>query len=217
MEPFILIVVLLGSIVVHEVAHAWQARREGDDTAEKLGRITLNPIPHLDPLGSFIVPALLYLSGSGIFFGWAKPVPVNPTNYRSYVAGDVRVSLAGIVSNLILAVISTLLWAVLANVASVVALPFVLVQTLSITFSYGVLINLVLAFFNLIPIPPLDGSHVMAHALPEGIAARYRQFGQYGIFALMGILYFLPGGLRVALSPVYVLSDLAEWFVFLWV
>ena len=217
MEPFILIVVLLGSIVVHEVAHAWQARREGDDTAEKLGRITLNPIPHLDPLGSFIVPALLYLSGSGIFFGWAKPVPVNPTNYRSYVAGDVRVSLAGIVSNLILAVISTLLWAVLVNVASVVALPFVLVQTLSITFSYGVLINLVLAFFNLIPIPPLDGSHVMAHALPEGIAARYRQFGQYGIFALMGILYFLPGGLRVALSPVYVLSDLAEWFVFLWV
>jgi len=217
MEAFILIVVLLGSIVVHEVAHAWQARREGDDTAEKLGRITLNPIPHLDPLGSFIVPALLYLSGSGIFFGWAKPVPVNPTNYRSYVAGDVRVSLAGIVSNLILAVISTLLWAVLANVASVVALPFVLVQTLSITFSYGVLINLVLAFFNLIPIPPLDGSHVMAHALPEGIAARYRQFGQYGIFALMGILYFLPGGLRVALSPVYVLSDLAEWFVFLWV
>lgn len=217
MEAFILIVVLLGSIVVHEVAHAWQARREGDDTAEKLGRITLNPIPHLDPLGSFIVPALLYLSGSGIFFGWAKPVPVNPTNYRSYVAGDVRVSLAGIVSNLILAVISTLLWAVLVNVASVVALPFVLVQTLSITFSYGVLINLVLAFFNLIPIPPLDGSHVMAHALPEGIAARYRQFGQYGIFALMGILYFLPGGLRVALSPVYVLSDLAEWFVFLWV
>lgn len=217
MEAFILIVVLLGSIVVHEVAHAWQARREGDDTAEKLGRITLNPIPHLDPLGSFIVPALLYLSGSGIFFGWAKPVPVNPTNYRSYVAGDVRVSLAGIVSNLILAVISTLLWAVLVNVASVVALPFVLVQTLSITFSYGVLINLVLAFFNLIPIPPLDGSHVMAHTLPEGIAARYRQFGQYGIFALMGILYFLPGGLRVALSPVYVLSDLAEWFVFLWV
>jgi Zn-dependent protease len=217
MEAFILIVVLLGSIVVHEVAHAWQARREGDDTAEKLGRITLNPIPHLDPLGSFIVPALLYLSGSGIFFGWAKPVPVNPTNYRSYVAGDVRVSLAGIVSNLILAVISTLLWAVLVNVASVVALPFELVQTLSITFSYGVLINLVLAFFNLIPIPPLDGSHVMAHALPEGIAARYRQFGQYGIFALMGILYFLPGGLGVALSPVYVLSDLAEWFVFLWV
>lgn len=216
MEAFILIVVLLGSIVVHEVAHAWQARREGDDTAEKLGRITLNPIPHLDPLGSFIVPALLYLSGSGIFFGWAKPVPVNPTKYRSYVAGDIRVSLAGIVSNLILAVISTLLWAVLVNFDAVVALPFVLLQTLSITFSYGVLINLVLAFFNLIPIPPLDGSHVVAHVLPAEIAERYRQFGQYGIFALMGILYFLPGGLGVALYPVYVLSDLAEWFVFLW-
>ena len=216
MEAFILIVVLLGSIVVHEVAHAWQARREGDDTAEKLGRITLNPIPHLDPLGSFIVPALLYLSNSGIFFGWAKPVPVIPTNYRSYVAGDIRVSLAGIVSNLILAVISTLLWAVLVKIDSVVVLPSVLMQTLSITFSYGIFINLVLAFFNLIPIPPLDGSHVVAHALPGEIAARYRQFGQYGIFALMGILYFLPGGLSVALYPVYVLSDLAQWFVFLW-
>ncbi len=216
MEAFILIVVLLGSIVVHEVAHAWQARREGDDTAEKLGRITLNPIPHLDPLGSFIVPALLYVSGSGIFFGWAKPVLVDPTKYRSYVAGDIRVSLAGIVSNLILAAISTLLWALLINFDSVVALPFALLQTLSITFSYGVLINLVLAFFNLIPIPPLDGSHVVAHVLPEEIAARYRQFGQYGIFALMGILYFFPGGLGVALYPVYVLSDLAEWFVFLW-
>ena len=216
MEAFILIVVLLGSIVVHEVAHAWQARREGDDTAEKMGRITLNPIPHLDPLGSFIVPALLYVSGSGIFFGWAKPVLVDPTKYRSYVVGDIRVSLAGIVSNLLLAAISTLLWALLINFDSVVALPFVLLQTLSITFSYGVLINLVLAFFNLIPIPPLDGSHVVAHVLPEEIAARYRQFGQYGIFALMGILYFLPGGLSVALYPVYVLSDLAQWFVFLW-
>ncbi|MDH3424435.1 MAG: site-2 protease family protein, partial [Gemmatimonadota bacterium] len=98
MDVLLIIVVLLFSIVVHEVAHAWQARREGDDTADRLGRITLNPIPHLDPIGSFIVPALLYLSGSGFLFGWAKPVPVNPANYREYVAGDIRVSMAGIVS-----------------------------------------------------------------------------------------------------------------------
>jgi Zn-dependent protease len=217
MEALLVIVVLIGSIVVHEVAHAWQARREGDDTAEKLGRITLNPIPHLDPLGSFIVPALLYLSGSGIFFGWARPVPVNPLNYRNYVAGDIRVSMAGIVSNLVLAAISTLVLAVLTKVDSLGALPAGVANVLFLTFQMAILINLVLAFFNLLPIPPLDGSHVVAHILPEGVARRYRDFGQYGILALMGIIYFVPGALGVALSPVYFLSSAANWFVELWI
>src|SRR5919108_5006928 len=98
MEFFLFVPVLIFSIVVHEVAHAWQARREGDHTAEQLGRITLNPIPHLDPIGSVILPGLLAWQGFPVF-GWAKPVPVNPLNYREYVAGDIRVSLAGIVSN----------------------------------------------------------------------------------------------------------------------
>jgi Zn-dependent protease len=217
MEAFILIAVLIGSIVVHEVAHAWQARREGDDTAEKLGRITLNPIPHLDPFGSFIVPALLYLSGSGIFFGWAKPVPVNPMNYRDYVAGDIRVSLAGIVSNLILAVVSTVLMAVLVKVQSVAGVSSAVFEPVFIALEYGIMINLVLAFFNLVPIPPLDGSHVVAHLLPKEAAARYRQFGQYGILALMGILYFLPGALGAVLYPVYFLRGLADWFIRLWI
>jgi Zn-dependent protease len=113
MDALLIIVALLFSIVVHEVAHAWQARREGDDTAEQLGRITLNPLPHLDLFGSILVPAMLYLSNAGFLFGWAKPVPVDPSRYRDYVAGDIRVSLAGIVSNLALAVISTVLLAVL--------------------------------------------------------------------------------------------------------
>jgi len=202
---------------VHEVAHAWQARREGDDTADKLGRITLNPIPHLDPFGSFIVPALLYLSGSGIFFGWAKPVPVNPANYRDYVAGDIRVSLAGIVSNLILAAISTVLMAILVKVQSVAGGSSALFEPAFIALEYGIMINLVLAFFNLVPIPPLDGSHVVAHLLPKEAAARYRQFGQYGILALMGILYFLPGALGAVLYPVYFLRGLADWFIRLWI
>ncbi len=107
-QVVVLVAVLIFSVVVHEVAHAWQARREGDDTAERLGRITLNPIPHLDPIGSVILPAILAFTG-GVIFGWAKPVPVNPANYRSYVAGDIRVSLAGIVSNLMLAALATLL------------------------------------------------------------------------------------------------------------
>ena len=217
MEALVLIVVLIGSIVVHEVAHAWQARREGDDTAEKLGRITLNPIPHLDPLGSFIVPALLYLSGSGIFFGWAKPVPVNPLNYRNYVAGDIRVSLAGIVSNLILAAVATILMAVLVKFETVGALPGWGFDPVFLALEFGIMINLILAFFNLIPIPPLDGSHVLAHALPKEVAVRYRDFGQYGILAVMGIIYFVPDALSVALSPVYFLRGVADWFIRLWI
>src|SRR5687768_11656311 len=103
MEFLVIAPVLLMSIVIHEVAHAWQARREGDFTAERLGRITLNPIRHMDPLGSVIVPLLLWRSG--MLFGWAKPVPVDPRNFREPKAGDIRVSLAGIVSNLGLALI----------------------------------------------------------------------------------------------------------------
>lgn len=214
--------VLLVSIVVHEVAHAWQARREGDDTAEKLGRITLNPIPHLDLFGSIIVPISLYamgaLSGGGGFlFGWAKPVPVNPTNYRDYVRGDIRVSMAGIVSNLILAVIATLLTAVVVKLGSMGVGPVALMDTLYLGLQYALYINLLLAFFNLIPIPPLDGSHVLAHLLPREAQAQYRKVGQYGILLLMGVLYFVPGAFSVVLWPVLYLRGLADWFVRLWI
>lgn len=217
MEPILLIAVLIFSIVVHEVAHAWQARREGDDTADALGRITLNPLPHLDLMGSFIVPAVLYFSGSGFLFGWAKPVPVNPANYRNYVAGDIRVSMAGIVSNLGLALIATILTAVVVKLQSV-GVPFgVLYDPILIALNYGLFINLILAFFNLIPIPPLDGSHVLAHALPTEMAARFRHFGQYGILALMAIMYFIPGAFSVVLWPVIYLQGIADWFIRLWI
>jgi Zn-dependent protease len=217
MNALLLIPVLILSIVVHEVAHAWQARREGDDTAEKLGRITLNPIPHLDFLGSFLVPAMLYLSGTGFLFGWAKPVPVNPANYRDYVPGDIRVSMAGIVSNLVLAAIATVLTAVVVKLDAVGLSLGVAYDPVMTALSYGILINLILAFFNLIPIPPLDGSHVVAHLLPQQLAARYRHFGQYGILALMGIMYFIPGAFSVVLWPVTFLQGVADWFIRLWI
>ena len=216
MNAVLAISVLLISIVIHEVAHAWQARREGDDTAEKLGRITLNPLPHLDLFGSFIVPALLYASGSGLLFGWAKPVPVNPANYRDYVAGDIRVSLAGIVSNLGLAVIATLLMAVAGKVGTLGWGPPAVVDAVYLALWYGLYINLILAFFNLIPIPPLDGSHVLAHLLPREAQLQYRLVGQYGILILMGIMYFLPGASDVLLWPVDFLAGLADRFVRLW-
>jgi Zn-dependent protease len=217
MEAAVLISVLIMSVVVHEVAHAWQARREGDDTADKLGRITLNPIPHLDPVGSVIVPLVLHFTGSGFLFGWARPVPVDPRNYRSYVAGDIRVSLAGIVSNLALALLATLGMAIVVKTNSLVGLPSGVMDTLMQGLYFGLWINLILAFFNLIPIPPLDGSHVLAHALPPKWAHQYRLAGRYGILILMGIMFVFDEAFRLLLGPVDYLIGLADLFVRLWI
>jgi Zn-dependent protease len=221
MDALILIPVLIFSIVVHEVAHAWQARREGDDTADKLGRITLNPLPHLDLWGSFLVPAALYLMGTGFLFGWAKPVPVDPSNYRDPVGGDIRVSLAGIVSNLVLAVISTLMLAVVVKIGSMTNGFGPLLDVLYVALNYSLVINLLLAFFNLVPIPPLDGSHVLAHLLPPDMARKYREFAQYGIMALLGGMYFgrFVGidVFAIVLWPVTFFRGLADGFIRLWI
>lgn len=204
MEFALLLPVLLFSIVIHEVAHAWVARREGDPTAERLGRITLNPLSHLDPVGSFVVPLALYLLPGGVIFGWAKPVPVNPANYREPVAGDIRVSLAGIVSNLLLALVFTILLAVLFRVGASqdpVGTSATL-DGLGRMLRFGILLNLVLAIFNLIPIPPLDGSHVVAHMLPAGARERYREFGRYGILLIMAVIFVVPSAFEVVFRPV---------------
>ena len=206
--------VLLLSVVVQEVAHAWQARREGDHTAEELGRITLNPIVHLDLWGSFLVPLILWQLQSGFLFGWAKPVPVQPANYRSPKWGDIRVSMAGIVSNLILTVLFTLLAAV---VVAVLPVSGGLGSALFFVCEIGILLNLILAFFNLIPLPPLDGSHVLYHFLPRGWREPYRRFGQYGILALFGLFYFVPGIFGVVLWPVYFVRGLTDSFIRLWI
>ena len=217
MDAILLTAVLIFSVVVHEVAHAWQARREGDDTAEKLGRITLNPISHLDPIGSVLVPLALHFSGAGFLFGWARPVPVNPANYRAYVWGDIRVSLAGIVSNLILAVLATLAMVAVLKVEGWVGPAGGAMELARQAAVYGILINLVLAFFNLIPIPPLDGSHVLFHALPRSVALRYRQVGRYGLPLLMGLFFLAPGAFRFLMWPVDVLMGAADAFIRLWI
>ncbi len=206
MEFLLVVPVLLFSVVAHEVAHAWQALREGDTTARDLGRITLNPLPHLDLMGSIIVPLVLFLLPGNFLFGWAKPVPVNPRNYRSYPAGDIRVSLAGIVANLCLVV----LFAIgLALATALGASPGTgsLGTTLLTMMTYGVFINLILAYFNLIPIPPLDGSHVLQHLLPPKLSIRYREMGRYGITFLFITLVLFPSAFGIALSPVFVAFD----------
>jgi Zn-dependent protease len=216
LQVVILVAVLIMSVVVHEVAHAWQARREGDDTADRLGRITLNPLPHLDPLGSILIPGLLAWQG-GMIFGWAKPVPVNPLNYREYVAGDIRVSLAGIVSNLLLALLATLVAGVVVRVDSMVGGTGGVASLLLMTLDYAIYINLILAFFNLIPIPPLDGSHVVAHLLPRQIADGYRDMGRYGLLIVMAMIFLAPGVMDFFLTPVIELRSLADRFIRLWI
>lgn len=201
MEWIVLIPVLLLSIVLHELAHAWVARREGDRTAEAQGRITLNPLRHLDPVGSVLVPALLIAMPGNFIFGWARPVPVNPANFRDRRGGDIRVSLAGIAVNLLLAVAFTLLLVPLAA-AGVSLEDGGLAGLAALAAIYGILINLILAVFNLIPIPPLDGSHVAYHLLPRGMREAYRSFGRFGILALLAFLYLVPGGFRLIMVPV---------------
>lgn len=204
MELLLIVPVLLLSVVVHEVAHAWQALREGDTTARDLGRITLNPVPHLDPVGSLLVPLLLHFLPGDFLFGWAKPVPVNPRNYRNYRAGDIRVSLAGIVSNLCLVLAFALL---LAALTALQGIPFfsgeIGINLVTIA-TYGIFINLILAYFNLIPIPPLDGSHVLYHLLPPAVGARYREMGRYGVTLLFLTVVVFPGAFTALLSPVFI-------------
>ena len=213
MDFALFIPVLLASIVLHELAHAWQARREGDDTAERLGRITLNPVSHLDPVGSVILPAVLWFGG-GVIFGWAKPVPVDPSRFRSHPWSDIRVSMAGIVVNLALAGVLTLVMAALVAGADLV--PASIGNVLRTMCYQGIFLNLLLAVFNLIPIPPLDGSHVVANLLPDGLARPYRAAGRYGFLALMALIFFAPGAFSVLLAPVEWLMGFADSFVRLW-
>ncbi len=199
---------LLFSVVAHEYAHAEAAYRQGDDTAYMLGRLTLNPLKHIDPIMTVLVPVVLWLTNAGFIFGAAKPVPVNPRKYRKFVRGDVIVSLAGIVVNLGLFVVFTGLFGAVGLIGQrVPSLSGSLGILQEMTYQ-GMRLNLVLAFFNLIPIPPLDGSHVFYHLLPPGWGLKYRQFYTLGMLPLFLILWLAPGVINVFLWPAYQLMNL---------
>ena len=155
-----------------------------------LGRLTLNPLPHIDPIGSVLLPGVLALMHAPVL-GWAKPVPVNPRNYRDYKRGDILVSLAGVVTNFLLAIVFALLVAAIVWLARLVPSLLPTWQVLVTMAHLGVTINVILMLFNLLPIPPLDGSHVFYYLLPPAWGARYRELNRYGMLILFGVLFLV--------------------------
>lgn len=182
----ITLVILIFSAIFHEIAHGWVADRLGDPTARLLGRLTLNPIPHIDPMMSIILPLLLILTGSPVVFGAAKPVPVDPFNLKDGRKDMAIVSLAGPGTNFLIAIIA----AVFLNFGgSFISSPFIY------TIIYKIVeINLLLGIFNLLPIPPLDGSKVFSLFLPEDTAKSYLSLGSVGFFILFFLLMVPVGG-----------------------
>ena len=188
----IYIIPLLFAITLHEAAHGWVASKLGDHTARMMGRVTLNPIKHVDPVGTILVPlALLLMPGVGFIFGWAKPVPINFRALRSQKSGMIWVALAGPGANFLMAIG----WLILAIISLKLEL-FILYSMARV----GIFLNILLAVFNLLPIPPLDGSRVISALLPGPLAYKYGQFEQYGFLILLGLM--LIGGFQLFVLPI---------------
>ncbi len=190
------IVVLVFSIVFHEVAHGWAAWKLGDPTARDAGRLTMNPIPHIDPMGSIVLPLLLAVTGSPFMFGWAKPVPVRVGYLNDPENDHPKVAAAGPAANLLLALISAVALGIVALVANSVLSPEALARQeansplyfLVHLFQTAIMLNVVLAIFNLMPLPPLDGSWILSRLLPYRYRWRYENLRRYGFLLVIGFL-----------------------------
>ena len=181
---------LIFSVIIHEVAHGWMAFRLGDPTAKERGRLTLNPIPHIDPIGSVLVPLMSIAAAGHVFIAWAKPVPINPMNFHQPRRDSVLVSAVGPLSNFVLALLFA--FAVVATGFARAALPETpeglggqVVHFFLTMFYGGMYINVVLGVFNLIPLPPLDGSHILAAILPPRAAVAYMRVGFFGVIVVL--------------------------------
>lgn len=209
MELLLGLIILIFSAILHEIAHGYIADRLGDPTARLMGRLTLNPIPHIDPIMSIALPLLLVLSGSPVLFGGAKPVPIDPYNLREGRKDVALVALAGPLTNVLLAISSALLLHGLVFV--IPHLPQDMYLTIIANILYLILYtaasyNILLAIFNLLPIPPLDGSKIFALLLPEKEAAWYLSLSNIGIFILFFLLFFPIGGFSLS-------QAISHWFV----
>jgi Zn-dependent protease len=213
MEVLLLVPVLLFSFVVHEYAHAWVAWREGDSTAEQLGRVTMNPIPHIDLFGTLIIPAMLIASKAGFLIGWAKPVPVVPANFRRGRTSHVLVAVAGVTANFLAAIAFTLL--VIALVYLERAMPggaptITLFRKMA---EAGIGLNFLLVIFNLLPLPPLDGWTVLQNLLP--LRAAFHVNRLRNVAAIVFLVMFITGAFGFVLRPASLLEQLS-WTLISW-
>ncbi|MDI6809758.1 MAG: site-2 protease family protein [Candidatus Eisenbacteria bacterium] len=194
--------ILFFSVIVHECAHGYVALRNGDPTAKDSGRLTLNPLPHIDPFGTILLPLTLVILQARILFGWAKPVPVNPLNFKDMRSGLLQVAVSGPLSNIALSFVCALALKALLLSGGLAA-----TNALVIMFSFGIQINAVLAVFNLLPIPPLDGSMILVGLLPGRIADQFRRLQVLGFLGIVLIiatplgyyLIWLPAGFIIGI------------------
>ena len=186
----IYIIPLLFAITLHEAAHGWVASKLGDHTARMMGRVTLDPTKHIDPIGTIAIPLVLLLSSSRFIFGWAKPVPINFNALRNGKNGMIWVALAGPGANIVMAIcwLFVMIIAIKMNITVLIEMGRI-----------GILVNCVLAVFNLLPIPPLDGSRVISALLPNRLAYQYNQLEQYGLYILLGLMFL--GGFNYLVRP----------------
>lgn len=199
-----IIALLVESIVLHEMAHGYVALLFGDKTAKHQGRLTLNPIPHIDPVWTIIIPIAAYILSKGTFIiGGARPVPVNPFNYRRPVLGDICVSVAGVAVNFLIAVMMILL----INIVQFIFGGPQAILAVRVLLNVA-LLNIVLAMFNLIPIPPLDGSHLFKYLLPQELRSSYDNLGRTGVgFIILIVLINIPGVWNIFSMVLFGLRD----------
>lgn len=200
------IIVLIFSAIIHEYMHGWMADRLGDSTAKDAGRLTLNPIPHIDPFGSIVLPLLLIISNVGFVFGWAKPVPFNPYNLKDKKYGAAKVAAAGPLGNLIVALFFGLVLRFFPFYSPTLGIFLVLI----------VWINILLMIFNLVPIPPMDGSKILLAFLPYNLQIKFAQLERYGmflviLFVMFGFYLIIP--LMLFLFNLIVGSSFGSFFI----
>src|SRR4030095_1314612 len=192
-------VVLLFAISAHEAAHAWMSYKFGDDTARLLGRITLNPAKHTDPIGTLLIFNFVF-SGGFSLIGWGKPTPVNPLRWRNKDTANVMVSLAGIMANLTIAICTFIVFKVILMTAAAQSIPESLQEPIGIFLQYMLTMNISLAVFNLLPFPPLDGSKILETFLPANMQPILAALEQYGFIILMLLMYI--GVFGAIISPI---------------